>query len=456
MTGDTVMRNAAAHAALKRFCQESLEYLGKAVGGLGELPRHRGIASLEVTETGYHATYDWEVDWGEVLGEHLGDTESIAAWSEALSELEADDRLRGRAVTTEQPRLTARGVLYRLVSEQGGLEFQDAAFERVYRETEDYFYRDTVRYRYLAPLGRFRMEPAQVKLGPELSIVRISDGWSREMLMESMGGSPVAAEVAQLVSKRYGLVLYSELQKEKDVEGFYRRPREEEGAIKNVRDTFREVCSALRVFKNGAVGYEQIIPRPTSWVPARTMEIWGGGAQSVTGAPYVLSEQETAEFETFWDEHWVRRVGMEKNVALAVRRFNMAYGRGWPEERLLDLMIGFEALLLENEQELRYKLAMRGAALLGKDGDERETIRGELGAAYKQRNHIVHGGRADEELKIGDEEGVSLTNLNSRVEERLRAAIRKIMDMEPSVSKPALVDRLDRRIARGFGQEPRA
>ena len=66
-------------------------------------------------------------------------------------------------------------------------------------------------------------------------------------------------------------------------------------------------------------------------------------------------------------------VGKHKRVDLAMRRFNLAYERLMFEDRLIDYMIGLEALLLrsEEQQELGFRLALRGSRLLGHDPNAR-------------------------------------------------------------------------------------
>jgi hypothetical protein len=82
-----------------------------------------------------------------------------------------------------------------------------------------------------------------------------------------------------------------------------------------------------------------------------------------------------------------------ENLSIAIRRFNSSYS-GTLENRLVDQMVAFEFLYLGYEQELKYKLALRVAFLLGKDDEElRKDIFDKMSEAYKVRSDIVHGNK---------------------------------------------------------------
>jgi hypothetical protein len=66
------------------------------------------------------------------------------------------------------------------------------------------------------------------------------------------------------------------------------------------------------------------------------------------------------------------------------------------EEALLLFCISLEALLLTNDdKELAYQFALRGAHLLVKDGSRRKEAFEDLKALYKIRSKIVHSGKAE-------------------------------------------------------------
>lgn len=103
-----------------------------------------------------------------------------------------------------------------------------------------------------------------------------------------------------------------------------------------------------------------------------------------------------------------------RNIDIALSRFNFAY-RGEYEKRIIDQMIAFEALYLGDSQELKYKLALRTAFLLGKNIKQREGIFKNMNNAYKIRNDIVHGIRRPNMKKLEE--------ILSQTEDYLRESI---------------------------------
>jgi hypothetical protein len=63
-------------------------------------------------------------------------------------------------------------------------------------------------------------------------------------------------------------------------------------------------------------------------------------------------------------------------------------------------MIAFEALYLADDKELRYKLALRSAYLLGRSAGQRTKIFDSMSKAYALRSTTVHGSREFDEKTV--------------------------------------------------------
>lgn len=82
----------------------------------------------------------------------------------------------------------------------------------------------------------------------------------------------------------------------------------------------------------------------------------------------------------------------EKHHPIALHRFRVTAERTSPEDRALDAVIGLENLLLLGEkQELRFKFALRGAYVLGRNDSARKTWFDQLQALYDLRSALAHG-----------------------------------------------------------------
>ena len=122
-----------------------------------------------------------------------------------------------------------------------------------------------------------------------------------------------------------------------------------------------------------------------------------------------------------------------KSLDLACRRFQRAYEEMDVEDRLIDLMIAFEALFLRVERRVSSKgklIAVACSTLLGKNEKEREDIKQKLVEAYSIRNCIVHGSEYSRIVQHGkgDVYVDTLPDLVSEVENYLRESIIKLLD----------------------------
>jgi hypothetical protein len=137
---------------------------------------------------------------------------------------------------------------------------------------------------------------------------------------------------------------------------------------------------------------------------------------------YFLSESELASLKEFYektkDVAWERKKS-EGHSGIALGRFTDGYERTRLEDKLIDYMIGLEALYLQGEGlgEFGYKMAHRAAVLLSDEKEERKKIFGMMKESYALRSKIVHGGKYS--LSPGN---VWL------VEDILRESIRKLLE----------------------------
>jgi hypothetical protein len=82
----------------------------------------------------------------------------------------------------------------------------------------------------------------------------------------------------------------------------------------------------------------------------------------------------------------------DRLLALALRRFNSAYERYSDEDVLIDLWIGFEALLVpDGTAELRYRASLRIARLAGLNPVDRQEAFELAKRSYDTRSKVVHG-----------------------------------------------------------------
>jgi len=136
----------------------------------------------------------------------------------------------------------------------------------------------------------------------------------------------------------------------------------------------------LYSFRRGAkrLGLEKVIMPP----PRRSFS-----------AGYTLYLNEKEDLIEVFEKLRTVDFGHRNTFRIACDRFLRYYYEHHPEDRLIDLMIGFEALL-EIGPQIRNKgkaIASQCSKLIGKDHYEEKRICETIQKAYKLRNKVVHG-----------------------------------------------------------------
>ena len=170
------------------------------------------------------------------------------------------------------------------------------------------------------------------------------------------------------------------------------------------------IVPALRLFDAGDVTYPVLLwkmlgagPNPLGfhgWAfsPAEASQLFG--------KPLILTSERSDDFKEFWAS--MSSLGFSKGqmkkgdirLDLALRRFNASYWEKAIEDRFIDLMIGFEALLGDQGVEATNRLINRLCLFLGQDDEERINLRWFLRKSYDARSAILHGRRIAEEQVV--------------------------------------------------------
>jgi hypothetical protein len=200
---------------------------------------------------------------------------------------------------------------------------------------------------------------------------------------------------------------------------------------------FDTVVTALRLLKSGAAWYNVMGSWPGD--PALGIHLasgtasWGPNPAVLTGS-YELLEQDVQPLGDLVSG--LGNVVRHKQLSLALQRFNLAYERTRPEDKLIDYWVALEALFLPGiSDELSFRASLRIAYYLTTSPDERQDIFDKMRLSYDTRSRIVHG----------EEPKADAGQVASDTEEILRRALRAEVTNPGSLN----VERLDAAIARG-------
>jgi len=161
---------------------------------------------------------------------------------------------------------------------------------------------------------------------------------------------------------------------------------------------FEKAMILFRLFKKEFIGFNFIVE------PLANTSTYGYSAvnlsyliidRKIEKEKYVIDNGEIELLKKYFREY---DIFSTSKFDLAVSYFNRSYSQHFLTNIFLDTMIVLENLFLRNtNQELKYKLSMRMAYVLGgNDKEKREEIFNFIKESYDIRSKIVHGGEIQE------------------------------------------------------------
>jgi hypothetical protein len=448
-------RNPNLHLAIKAYIADALNLI--LSHGWGPA---RTVPKIKIDESGMSSGWATEVDWTFVVYAREKELQGLNSYSEVATAMQADPTIAkhlgmmvgdGGTMARVDVNTSLRAFLINLLLRQNDLAVDASKLDSLYGDFETFFYSDLLKKRAFSPITGFEMEVDQIELGRGFFLRRLS-------VQEREGIASSAATVMPFPQfsvgfptglEKFALDLSVEVPK---VVGEQPPTNVPPGGIGQIAsERFQTVISALRLFKAGAVDMTSI---STGTIGFDIYGGFGGGMSRirlpVLAANYTLSGTESPKFVAFWADFQRQYLMQHKRVDLAMRRFNLAYERLMLEDRLIDYAIGLEALLLraEEQQELGFRLALRGSRLLTNDANARSEIFSRLRAAYSVRSEIVHGGSIPAEVAIGVTR-VPFHQFVEAVADDVRDIIRRMLELTETMGENQVIASLDEGIVRG-------
>lgn len=201
--------------------------------------------------------------------------------------------------------------------------------------------------------------------------------------------------------------------------GTFSAPKKEDASdMSNTRqealDEIGDTTSAMHLLKGGDVGAPAIYQKrlaPVLWEGTRMCYPLNQVRQfpSLFSA-YELHEADIAPLQALVKALQQVRLAQSHgtstvygDLSVGLRRFSQSYERNIPEDQIIDLTIALESTLLGDvEDKLKYRLAVRGAALLADAESPWEPRKSKalLFGMYDVRSSIVHNGQQLSDPKV--------------------------------------------------------
>lgn len=446
------VKNQAFYDALKDYCKSAFGIIANHFSSPGGLPLIVRPTFKMDSANSYSEATTLEIDWFELHNIIEGKLQGKNALVHLLQTVESDPQIAKHfntlVGTSESSQafnssMFLRATVLQIYHQQQSPNLNESVFHKIYEQVENFFYGLTFTFRCFAPIENFQMEVERIDFDPRFSISRFPEKDKEQILASS---AQFGYHQRDIIFNENVFEAIVEVPK---VVGSFNKAHSGPGPYGLARGKFEDCCEALRLFKRGAIGFNDIWSENVSW-SFSTGSSRSSALVRFRGPTYTLTSNEVGSFKDFWHAYQrAKKVGQSR-IDLALRRFNFGYERVRPEDKLIDYMIGLEALLLEADerQELNYRLSLRGAVLLGTTPEERRKTHQELDTAYKERSRIVHGGTAKTTVKVGGA-AIEFAEFVGVIEDRLRSTIKGFLLRGDTQTEAQVINDLERKIITG-------
>lgn len=286
--------------------------------------------------------------------------------------------------------------------EMRGFGFDLNIFDKVYKEFENYFYKTETEILKFSPIQNLDCELEEIELKGGMKIRKISKKELEDLFSAVKDISHVDRK--EILKLKFAL----EMKCVKNKETLETTP--------NPSELLDKVVIALRLFKEGQIWPCFIFSKPLTWLPHSGKWSFGGGLHSRGFyKEYLLTKDEVKKIESFWEKFCSFDLTKHSFLNVALNRFNYAYERNTPEDKLIDCMIAFEALYSEGPGDLSYKVSTRIARLLKEDPNEREKMSSFMKKIYGIISTIVHGNEISKESRKEISKRLGIANADKNV-----------------------------------------
>ncbi len=318
--------------------------------------------------------------------QNLSESRAVDEYLRSHPDLEAQLMVdaAGKAIVAVEMRLHWLTNFYtlpftlRYMGAAGDVQYNESKFSEMYRQLEGFISQTEITYKTIAPLQNFDGPAKPLRLDSVTLLRPLTDDELQHFWDVGERGGLVDRHSA--LGWRFCLEITQKQRKNSTVDA---RP---------TARSARNVLTALRLVRNGAVGIPVMLQRPVD-------EPYGSaGGTSITSGPSLLGLGSTYKLSPGDADSLLRtlkataKVRDKSALRVALDRFNYAYDRRRLHDRVVDEWVALEALFLPTqEQELRFRAALRISYFAGKDGPDRNRLYKLTKDSYDLRSWIVHG-----------------------------------------------------------------
>lgn len=426
------MKDKNLYNEIKSFCKDGIKHIAKLLATPGDCVPKKNIDNFRIVDNNTIShKQSTAVDWGRLIINQEKELQKIASYKHAIKSLN-NHSIIGKQLNTligtrEHRRRLGDKELLRifltsLILESNKAVFDEQKFNTLYNKIEKFFYTNEFHFRYFAPISNFSMEPDKLELEDSLNIIKITKEEKEGLLSTSNAFYSMFPTLAYKECAFEFLIDQSKIVGENN-----NLPKENFPEI--TRSLFNKTCNALRLYKEGMIGFNHIWVENMDWGDffGKSSYFSHTGPTDLFGDKMTIFEKEIPGFIDLWNKYQKIDSKDRKKIINSITRLGYGMERSRAEDRIVDYFIGLESLFLnDNNPELNFRLALYTAHWLGNNSDERKKIFQIITKGYEQRSKIVHGGSVKKDFKI-DGQKVTIDKLAKDIEIYLREAAKKFV-----------------------------
>jgi len=291
-----------------------------------------------------------------------------------------------------------------------------------YMLIENYIYSDDLLYTVKAPIYNLEIEEDIIKIKDKICLKKIEEA-DLNLFKASLMSFGYGVDYS-LISCKTVIVTEDKIKKG---EAFII----EQDTISNINRTI----SSLSIYNKNTIGVGPFFSKPKNFW-SMFSGIYSSFMPNETHIRYEknnFKKKDIKIFKIFWEKY---NDSAKNNpwLDLAGRRLLRMFYKMRIEDRFVDIMIIFEMLFLpEGNAELKYRLSVRAALLLGKNYKEKKYIFELFKLSYDIRSSIVHDGLVSSQNKRKLKKlGINLNELYKKLQLYLFESI-EILVKKPDI-----------------------
>ena len=276
----------------------------------------------------------------------------------------------------------------------GRSTFDEGIFEEVYKMGEDYLTKESLTGKLFVELMNLKTELDELVLSPQHRVLRLSRSAAKHIWAVA-----TSVEIPELAIFRPGGGDPTPIPGDVVMEAIFKvkSARVNETPLLQYQE-YRACALALHLCEPGGGRIEPMAAECEPLVPAEARQRMFRGLTGPGFFSYTLDASVGDRIKKAWPACYALASEITRNsgnvplpLRIAAKRFATSFEKQGNEDKLIDYVIGLEALLGRENEAISYRIPLRLATLIGGGPAERIRVFDTSKKSYDLRSNLVHG-----------------------------------------------------------------